>query len=352
MKIDLLPSGMNRYKANLHCHSTVSDGVFSPEELKKMYMDAGYSILAYSDHNVLVDHSELTDGNFLAMTATELDTNLHLTDSVQFNPCYHINFLAKDPHNDVMPRFNPTYHAGLGKKTEHLERQKYLGTPDYERNYSRIGEMIADFNRHGFLATLNHVTWSIQDAADYQNLDGLFAMEVFNNSSYVEGFDEINGHEYDAILRRGKRIFCVAADDNHDAARDPASPYWDSFGGWIVVCAKELTYPAVIDALEKGLFYSSMGPEIKSLFVEDGILHVETSPAARITMSCYGRHAIPAIRTDREHPLTHAEFPLRETDRFFRVTVSDGEEHFAWSNAYFTDTTLGKTFFDGKPFRP
>ena len=32
-KIYLLPKTGNLYKANLHCHSTVSDGSFTPEEL-------------------------------------------------------------------------------------------------------------------------------------------------------------------------------------------------------------------------------------------------------------------------------------------------------------------------------
>ena len=39
MKKYLLPEGGNFYKANLHCHSNVSDGALSPAELKKIYME-------------------------------------------------------------------------------------------------------------------------------------------------------------------------------------------------------------------------------------------------------------------------------------------------------------------------
>ena len=35
MKIHLLPDGKNAYKANLHSHSTVSDGKWTPEEMKE-----------------------------------------------------------------------------------------------------------------------------------------------------------------------------------------------------------------------------------------------------------------------------------------------------------------------------
>ena len=40
MKKYLLPENGNFYKANLHCHTTVSDGNWTPEEVKKNYMAA------------------------------------------------------------------------------------------------------------------------------------------------------------------------------------------------------------------------------------------------------------------------------------------------------------------------
>ena len=39
-----------QYKANLHCHSTVSDGKLTPAELKDAYKNHGYSILCITDH--------------------------------------------------------------------------------------------------------------------------------------------------------------------------------------------------------------------------------------------------------------------------------------------------------------
>ena len=61
------------YKANMHSHSTDSDGVFTPAELKEHYMAEGYQIIAYSDHRTLVPHTELSDENFLAITASEFN---------------------------------------------------------------------------------------------------------------------------------------------------------------------------------------------------------------------------------------------------------------------------------------
>ena len=73
MKKYLLPSDGQFYKANLHCHTTVSDGKLTPAEVKEAYKSRGYSIVAYTDHDVMVAHPELDDENFLALTGYEIE---------------------------------------------------------------------------------------------------------------------------------------------------------------------------------------------------------------------------------------------------------------------------------------
>ena len=41
MLIPLLPVGENLYKANLHCHTDISDGKMTPEEVKEKYKALG-----------------------------------------------------------------------------------------------------------------------------------------------------------------------------------------------------------------------------------------------------------------------------------------------------------------------
>ena len=52
MKKSLFPDGGVWLKGNIHSHSTVSDGMFSPRELAELYRDHGYAFLAMTDHNV------------------------------------------------------------------------------------------------------------------------------------------------------------------------------------------------------------------------------------------------------------------------------------------------------------
>ncbi|MBQ8371877.1 MAG: hypothetical protein IJX38_02930 [Clostridia bacterium] len=58
MKRYLLPARGKFYKANLHTHTNVSDGIFSPAEIKERFKAKGYSVTAYTDHEVMVPHEE------------------------------------------------------------------------------------------------------------------------------------------------------------------------------------------------------------------------------------------------------------------------------------------------------
>ena len=48
MKKYLIPEEGKFYKANLHCHTTISDGKMTPEEVKEYYKDHGYSVVVFA----------------------------------------------------------------------------------------------------------------------------------------------------------------------------------------------------------------------------------------------------------------------------------------------------------------
>lgn len=100
MRKYLLPKEGKFYKANLHMHTTISDGQLTLEETKKMYMEKGYSIVAFTDHEVMVPHNDLTDENFLAITSTEISFNITYEREFTYNKVYHLNFYSKDPLKD------------------------------------------------------------------------------------------------------------------------------------------------------------------------------------------------------------------------------------------------------------
>ena len=106
MKKYLLPETGKFYKANLHCHTSMSDAKYTPEEVKQEYMEKGYSIVGYTDHNVLVDRSHLSDENFLALNGFEMD--FYLPD---YSKVCHICFIALEPDNVTQICYHRTKYS-------------------------------------------------------------------------------------------------------------------------------------------------------------------------------------------------------------------------------------------------
>ena len=76
MRKYLLPNEGEFYKANLHTHTNRSDGAQSPEKVKEVYKDLGYSVVAYTDHDIFIDSQHLTDDTFVALNGVEYSSPL------------------------------------------------------------------------------------------------------------------------------------------------------------------------------------------------------------------------------------------------------------------------------------
>ena len=106
----LLSKNKNQYKANLHCHSSRSDGKLSPEELKALYKANGYSILSITDHCNPKDHSEMNEDDFLLLTGYEAYIRPDpLGRHNVFAPEVHLNLFARDPKNETLICYNRGY---------------------------------------------------------------------------------------------------------------------------------------------------------------------------------------------------------------------------------------------------
>lgn len=342
MKHYLLPANGQFYKANLHSHSTVSDGTLTPAQMKELYKARGYSILCCTDHEIMIPHHDLTDEDFLMLTGFELgfDENWR-PDFLDAKVC-DLCVIALDKNNITQPCFHRTKYHNPDRNAEICFDEN---EPDFEREYNAdcINTAIAKCREKGFFVTYNHPTWSLEHYEDYIKYKGMNAMEICNYSSFIDGYDEYNAKAYDDYLRKDQRIFCLATDDNHNR-RDPAGRMWDSFGAFTMIKAKELTYESVAEALLNGWFYASQGPEIYGLWMEDGRLHVECSPADKVVCTVNKRRCMSRYN-EQTGEITHAVFEILKTDGFFRVTVIDKNGRKADTNAFFTDT-LNVPYFE------
>lgn len=329
----MLTSKKNFYKGNLHCHSTLSDGRFTPQELKEHYKSKGYSILAITDHENINNNSYLDDEDFLTITSTEIAIKQFPERStlVDYNmKVCHLNLYAKQQDNDI----NVCYNSVLDHftKGEARNRIKKLGG-EYERIYGKdgINDIIRIANENGFFVCYNHPRWSLENYSDYCGYDGLWGVEIFNTGNNVSGMYEYNINVLDDFLRDGKRVFASSGDDNHNACG-----FRDSFKTFVSVNAESLDYDTIINALLNGDFYTSTGPTISELYVENGEAFIKCSPAAQITFSTSGRRTESAI-ADEGTSICEAKFSIHDADRYFRIDVVDEFGHRANTQAYFLD---------------
>lgn len=343
MKQYLLPAGGNFYKVNMHSHSTLSDGKQTPEELKEAYKAAGYSAVAFTEHELMYDLSYLSDDDFIAITSFEYDVcdnekppfafydeAPHCFDHKQ---CVHLNLYAKAPHENAMICYNPKYLWPVQKDQE--DKVKYIGEPDFKRVFTieSINEVIREAHMQGMLVVYNHPTWSLNTWDIYTKLEGLDGLEIANGASDIASDLDYTPYVYDQMARAGHRMICVAGDDNHNTAH--------FFKAWTMIKAESLTYENLFEGLKKGNCYASQGPEIFELYTETTednkrFVSIKTSPAAGIFMTTAGRRKGFKLAGDNGL-ISEARFEVKSEDYYFRISVRDASGKHANTRIYYLD---------------
>jgi hypothetical protein len=312
----------------------LSDGCLTPEEVKEIYKNAGYSVVAYTDHDILIPHhAELSDDEFLALNGWEITfTEPQISPIHGVKRVCHMCIIAKDPDNVKQVCW---FHRKHFNKNE--DKANLADEPEFKPEYTpeSINEAIARAKAAGFFVTYNHPIWSLENRESYLTYEGMDAMEICNYGCIVVGYNDYVPQIYDEMLMSGKRIFCIATDDNHNHG-PVGTRKFDSFGGFTMIKAEKLEYETITKALKDGNFYASQGPEIHSLWFEDGKIHVSCSPADRVVLNTGIRRAACEY-AENGNLLTEVSFRVNPKDGYVRITVIDEKGYPANTNAYFTD---------------
>ena len=283
------------YRGNTHSHSTESDGRIPMNERFAAYRDAGYNFLVLTDHRKVNDVSPYSRENFLAISGSEVH-----------------------PEN---PYGGGTYHI-VG-----INLRERINCAELHPN-----DVLAEIKAQGGEAVLCHPYWCGHTIQDYEQLNGYFAVEVYNDTcmgACGKGFSE---QAWDDVLDRLGPVFGIAADDAHGTEHD-------CFHAWVMVKAAELTIDAIMNAFRTGAFYSTLGPEIVDLDLvgnsaREQKIVVKCSPARSIIFKgqCnLGRR----ILAPKGESLTEAEYPVPSGMKYVRVEIVDEEGKKAWSNPFF-----------------
>ncbi len=274
------------YKANFHTHTTTSDGVLSVDERVTQYRRAGYDVLAITDHYKTNDTRGLSDKKMLVISGMEYHPPCESTKIP-----YHI-LAINIPHGF-----------------------EFDDSDDANR-------CIAQIKKAGGVSILAHPFWSSQEFADFGNLEGLAAMEVYN-STCDRHCRPSSENEWVYCLDRGYVLPGIANDDAHLEEEDV-------FGGWTWLKMPSLSVANVLKAIRTGACYATCGPKIHNFRVMDGRAYLRCSPVKKIQLiGC----PIRGARRMAEEGKSITAFSVEVPDwQYVRAVVTDASGKQAWTN--------------------
>ena len=290
------------FRGNLHTHSNLSDGCLEPAEVCRRYKAEGYDFIALTDHFIgqygypIADTVPFRDEDFTTLLGAELHSG-----AMGNGELWHILAVGLPP--DFAPANAPGFLPVEGQESG--------------------PEIAARARAAGAFVAVAHPQWSGMTLDDARSIEAAHAVEIYNHGC-ATGCDRADGfHTADLLLSEGRRLSLIATDDAHFT--EP-----DHFGGWVMVKAEENDPAHLLDALKRGDFYSSQGPEIAGVAIEGAEVVVHSSAASAVIVQGHGS-AATAIHG---RSMTRAAVPMARfaASPWIRVTVVDKAGKRAWTN--------------------
>ena len=295
-------------RGNLHTHTTNSDGRASPQETVDWFASNGYQLLALTDHNRVTDPAALDARGMTLLTASEVSAA-----GGELGGTFHLVTLGLTP-SVVLPPVS-----------------------------SLVGDSIRALTETGAIVFVAHPFWSGLTVGDLTvaQAAGASGIEIYNGGTVLDSHKGEALTYWDELLQRrgdGASVpWGIAVDDTHWHTIDRGL-------GWVMVRPTDASAGATIDALRRGWFYASSGPELRDVRVTQDAkgthVEVDTSPVAAIYLLGFGSRnqfafdAEAAARGETGATITTARFTLKPqpAGAFVRIQATDWHRRSAWTN--------------------
>ncbi|MCL5271553.1 MAG: hypothetical protein M1457_13600 [bacterium] len=280
------------FKGNTHIHSTASDGGMTFTQLAELYAGGGYDFLFRTDHWVASDVA--------SDKAAAGDPPV---------PLLWLDGIELDGNDDA----GAAYHVVCLGLVRGMAREMGLEAG------------LAAARRQGAMCILAHPHWTGNTLDDTlrHDFDGV---EVYNHvCRFLNGKSDGAIH-WTAMLAENPNVLAFAADDAH---LWPGHHGWN--GGWVMVNASACTAEAITAALRAGNFYSSCGPEIRSIECRGNQVRVETSPVQFVRLVGPAWNGRPQGAFGGPL-LTEASFELPADWPWIWLEMEDIQGRRAWTN--------------------
>ncbi len=280
--------GQAWYKVGLHVHTTLSDGIKTPEEAAMIYKNAGFDAIAITDHWVYGEEAEIS--------------GLKIISGCEYN------LGASDTSVDVM------HIVGVGLKK----------SPDYITKESTRQEIIDAIKQNGGFVILAHPAWSLNSPDDAVSLLGIDAVEIYNTVSDVnQSSRPYSGYFVDLLANKGVIYPLIATDDTH---------YYDGNDetkSYIMVNSESDSAEDILEAVRQCRFYATQGPE---LYVKRESNKIIADCSECVHIDFLSNSAWARDKMVRSEGVTHAEYTIKQWEKWIRVEVKDKYGNCAWSN--------------------
>ena len=243
------------YKGNLHSHTLNSDGDSTPDEVVRWYREHGYDFLVLSDHNFI----------------TEVDG---------------VNAVQGAPGRFLVVR-GEEVTGRVGDKPIHVngfDLRSLVDPPNASTVVTMVQGMVDRIRAASGVPSVNHPNfgWAIS-ADELAGVERTRLFELYNGHPTVNnhGGGGVPGLEevWDRLLSSGKLIYGIAVDDAHHFKR-PWDPTASSPGhGWVYVRSTALEPRPLVEALERGDFYSSTGVVLDAIDAGTDRLRIVVKPS-------------------------------------------------------------------------
>ncbi len=225
----------------------------------------------------------------------------------------------------------------LGNKPLHingLNLREYVEPPAAASVVEILQRAVDDIRRAGGVPNINHPNfgWAITHD-ELRAVERTKLFEVYNGHPHVNnaGGGDAPGLEevWDRILTSGRLTYGLAVDDAHYFKRPGDDSVPGPGRGWVFVRAAALDARAIVEALERGDFYSSTGVELSRYDATDRDvrLDVRAVPSSRYRIQFVGSGG--RILSEQSGPA--ASYTFKGTEGYVRARVLESNGRLAWA---------------------
>lgn len=245
------------YKGNIHCHTTDSDGLNTPENTLCVARQAGFDFVAFSEHRKFIDHTG--DCKHLL---DNLGINLFHAEEVHSLPLWVCHILSFGANSGISQRQESAEY----KSDVEFAKEKYSDLPEDLREYAAQSDVILRYiSEAGGLKIMCHPYWKHTGRINMPaKLNEIFFEKLPFDAMEIASADNANtslaNAKYTELAGNGFNLPVLAGSDWHGQNGERMQAAYN------IVFAQKCSESSVADAVRIGNSVAVFGEDNPVVF--------------------------------------------------------------------------------------